>query len=73
VEAIQGHWPEGVSNQGPSRYGDKAARWVLVDESLTLQHVMSGEDYVVPGVALFFVVAKDTEYRREFLEQKLRR
>jgi hypothetical protein len=73
IDAIQGAWPEGVANQGPSRYGDKAAQWVRVDESSTLQQVMTGDDYVVPGVALFFVVAKDTQYREEFLEQKLQR
>lgn len=44
-----------------------------VDERRTLQQVMTCGDYVVPGVALFFVVAKGTQYREEFLAQKLNR
>jgi hypothetical protein len=44
-----------------------------VDESKTLREVMTGGDYIVPGVALFFVVAQGTGYRDEFLAQKLRR
>ncbi len=44
-----------------------------VDEAKTLREVMTGSDYVVPGVALFFVVAAGTAYREEFLAQKLQR
>jgi hypothetical protein len=51
------------------RYGDKAAKWQLVDENLTLIDLMKKQDYVVPGVPLLFIVAKGTEYRERFLSQ----
>lgn len=56
----------------PRRYGKQAATWQLVDQSLTLGEILSRPDYVVPGVPLFFAVAKGTEYRTRFLAQNLK-
>lgn len=38
---------------------------------LTLGQLLAQPDFVVPGVPLFFVVAKGTEYRQRFLAQGL--
>ena len=56
--------PEAVM---PSRYGDKAAKWVRVNESSTLHEVLTRPDFYIPGVPVFFVVAKGTEYKGRFL------
>jgi hypothetical protein len=51
----------------PSRYGNKAAKWVKVNESNTLHEVLILPDFLIPGVPVFFVVAKGTEYKDRFL------
>lgn len=71
VLAMQGKWPEG-SVKGPERYGEKAAKWRRVDESLTLGELLALDEYVVPGIPLFFAVARGTVYRDRFLEERLR-
>jgi hypothetical protein len=53
---------------GPSRYGPKAAKWVKVDEAVTLRQALTAPGHIVPGAPLFFVVARGTEYRERFLE-----
>ncbi len=51
------------------RYGEKAAKWTALDQTLTLAQLLSKNDYVVPGVPLLFAVAKGTDYRNKFLAQ----
>ena len=68
IECLHGGWPEGVAAAPPERYGPRAARWVRVDESLPLADVLAAPDLVVPGVPVFFVVAKGTAYRDRFVE-----
>eukprot|EP00951_Prasinocladus_malaysianus_P045375 scaffold602932_cov24-Prasinocladus_malaysianus.AAC.1 len=67
VEVFMGQSPSDFVEEGPSRYGTKAANWIRVNESDALGEVLQRPDYVVPGVPVFFVVAKDTEFRRKFL------
>lgn len=62
-----GSWPE-VAEEGPQRYGPKAAGWVRVREGWTLRDVLARPDHVVPGVPTFFVLAKGTDFRDRFLE-----
>ena len=71
VLAMQGKWPEG-SVKGPERYGPKAAKWKLVDESLRLGELLALEEYVIPGIPLFFAVARGSVYREKFLQENLR-
>lgn len=66
VEALHGGWPQ-VLEEGPARYGDKAAKWVRVKEDWTLGEALSKADHVVPGVPVFFVLAADTPFRESFL------
>ena len=67
IECLHGGWPEGVAAAPPERYGPRAARWVRVDESLPLADVLAAPDLVVPGVPVFFVVARGTAYRDRFV------
>ncbi|CAG9466640.1 unnamed protein product [Pedinophyceae sp. YPF-701] len=74
VEAMQGRWPdaageaEAMGEAGPRRYGKHAARWVRVDLEKPLGGVLQEEGCIVPGVPVFFVVRKGTEYRDKFLD-----
>ena len=67
IEAFMGRSPEGFVDDGPKRFGTEAAEWVRVDETDALGEVLQRPDYVIPGIPVFFVVAKDTEFRRRFL------
>ena len=71
VLAMQGKWPEGAV-KGPERYGEKAAKWRLVDETVSLGQLLASDEYVIPGIPLFFAVARGTEYRSRFLSERLR-
>lgn len=67
-EFLHGGWPDPQSEEeGPSRYGQKAASWVQVPESLSLAEVLAREDYVVPGIPVFFVVPEGSVYKDRFL------
>jgi len=73
VQALHGKWPEAQQGAGPRRYGEKAARWVLVEQQKSLKEVLLQPDHVVPGLPLFWVVAKGTDYRKRFLAEELKR
>ncbi|EFJ45969.1 hypothetical protein VOLCADRAFT_105761 [Volvox carteri f. nagariensis] len=71
VQAMQGHWPQGLDDAGdggPERYGSRAARMRRVNPRHTLRQVLCAQDHVVAGVPLFLVVARGTAYREKFLE-----
>lgn len=70
TEAFFGSWPD-VLEEGPQRYGPKAAAWVRVKESWTLRDVLARPDHIVPGVPTFFVLAKGTDFKERFLEGDL--
>jgi tetratricopeptide (TPR) repeat protein len=67
VEALFGGWPS-VSNEGPNRL---EAGWVKVNPKNTLGEVLSKTDYVVPGIPVFFVLAKSTPFRDNFLKGEI--
>jgi tetratricopeptide (TPR) repeat protein len=67
AEALHGGWPEGVSPAPPARYGPTAARLVRVREDVALGDLLARPDMVVPGVPVFFVVAKGTAFRERWL------
>ena len=67
VQVLHGGWPETGEEEGPQRYGSKAADWQRVREQQTLGSLLSRADYVVPGVPLLFVTAKGTDFRERFL------
>jgi hypothetical protein len=72
VPALQGKWPEGLSEKSevaPDPYSQSAPQWVKADEKLTLREVLLQPGHVIAGVPLFWVVAKDTEYKSRFLKQ----
>ncbi|WIA28095.1 hypothetical protein OEZ86_010677 [Tetradesmus obliquus] len=73
VDALHGKWPERDPQAGPKRYGSSSSHWVPVDESLSLQQVLLAPDHVIPGVPLFWVLARDTQYQARFLAEELRR
>lgn len=58
-------------DEGPQRYGKDSSGWVRLKQSSTLGEALSRPDYVVPGVPVFFVVAKGTEYRERFLAEQI--
>ncbi|GAB4818948.1 hypothetical protein N2152v2_005994 [Parachlorella kessleri] len=67
VEVLHGGWPE-VEEQGPARYGAKAAGWVRVKEQWTLADALGRPDHVVPGIPVFFVLARGSPFRQQFLD-----
>lgn len=74
VQAMNGQWPDVAKDEAaPNRYGQGASHWVKVDEQLSLKQVLLQEDHIVPGVPLFWVLAKDTDYEKRFLAEELRR
>jgi tetratricopeptide (TPR) repeat protein len=70
AEALHGGWPDGVVATPPERYGPRAAHWVKVEnvEGESLGALLSRPDMVVPGVPVFFVLAKGTAFRERWLE-----
>jgi hypothetical protein len=44
-----------------------------VDEGATLGQVLREEGHVVPGLPLFWVLARDTTYRERFLAERVQR
>lgn len=70
TEALFGGWPADVTDEGPSAYGRKAARWRRLREDITLAQLLAKKDYVVPGVPVVFVVARGTAYYDRFLSAK---
>ena len=70
VEALYGSWPE-VAEEGPQRYGPRAAGWRAVDERWTLRDALARPDHVVPGIPVFFVLARGTPFEARFLEGDL--
>ena len=70
TEVLYGGWPaEVAADEGPQRYGKDRAGWVRVPEDSTLADTLNQPDYVVPGVPVFFVTAKGTAYREQFLQE----
>lgn len=66
--ALQGSWPGGREWDPVRRYGPQAVRPVLVDPRKPLGDVLREEGHVIPGIPVFFVLARGTEYRDKFLE-----
>ena len=67
VQVLYGGWPEGAEEEGPQRYGPKAASWHRVEEQHNLGWLLSQPDYVIPGIPLLFVTAQGTDFRERFL------
>jgi hypothetical protein len=44
-----------------------------VQEQLSLREVLLRDDHIIPGLPLFWVVAKGTDYRQRFLAEELKR
>ena len=70
MQAFYRGWPEHGEEAEPSRYGEKAAKWIQIDPSQSLQHILQRGDHVIPGIPTFFVVAKGTDFRERFLSQE---
>ena len=73
VQALHGDWPETPLGAGPKRYGQQASHWIRVQPELSLREVLLQQDHVIPGVPLFWVLAKGTDYRQRFLQEELKR
>ncbi len=69
MQAFYKGWPENGEEAEPSRYGERAAKWITVDESVQLQDIWRRPDYVIPGLPAFFVIAKGTDFRERFLAE----
>lgn len=70
AEALHGGWPE-ARDEGPKRYGPDAAGWVRVREGWALADALGRPDHVVPGIPVFFVLAKGTDFRERFLSEDM--
>lgn len=67
VEALYGGWPS-VSDDGPLRYGPQAAQWIRLEESWTLARALQQPGHIVPGIPVFFILARDTPFKEDFLQ-----
>lgn len=71
VAAMAGRWPERLDESGggggPRRYGPGAAEWVAVREGDSLREVLLAPGHVVPGIPLFWCVARGSDYAARFL------
>ena len=71
LQALHSGWPSGHDEEGPQKYGSKASKPIRVKETSTLAEILQKEDYIIPGVPVFFVLAKGTLFRDRFLESVL--
>lgn len=71
MQVLYGGWPQDLKDAAPQRYGPRASRWCRVDEASLLGEVLSLSDYVIPGIPVFFVVPKGSEYRERFLSDEM--
>ena len=72
AQALHSGWPkDAAQEEGPRRYGARAARWVPVGEGAALGEVLRAPDYVIPGAPVFFVVAAGTAFRERFLADEV--
>ena len=67
MQVLFGGWPQDLKDAAPQRYGPKASQWRQLRETSLLGEVLSRADYVIPGIPVFFVVAKGSQYRERFL------
>eukprot|EP01025_Chloroclados_australasicus_P045246 TRINITY_DN4939_c0_g2_i1.p1 TRINITY_DN4939_c0_g2~~TRINITY_DN4939_c0_g2_i1.p1 ORF type:complete len:393 (-),score=32.44 TRINITY_DN4939_c0_g2_i1:375-1553(-) len=68
AQSLQGQWPKSFQDSGPQRYGTNSSTWKLVNQNFKLINILQQSDYVIPGLPVFFVVAKNTAYRDRFLQ-----
>ena len=68
MQALHTGWPSGHEEKEPSKYGETATRPIKVKQSHTLAEILSFADYIVPGVPVFFILAKGSIFREKFLE-----
>jgi hypothetical protein len=67
-QVLAGGWPKDISHKAPSRYGPKSARLRMVEEGDTLGEVLRRDDYVIPGIPVFFLLSEGTPFMQRFLE-----
>lgn len=71
LQVLYGGWPQDLKDVAPQRYGPHASKWRKVDESKLLGELLSQPDYVIPGIPVFFIVSKRTDYRERFLSDEI--
>lgn len=71
VEVLYGGWPQDLKDAAPQRYGPKASKWCIVKQASLLGEILSKPDYVIPGIPVFFVVSRGSEYRKRFLSDEV--
>ena len=71
AQVLYGSFPEGVQDEGPKRYGAQGAHWIEVNENDLLADVLARSDYVVPGIPVFFVVVKGSDFQARLLSDEI--
>ncbi|KAK9854202.1 hypothetical protein WJX84_000317 [Apatococcus fuscideae] len=71
AQALHAGWPENGRQEAPQRYGAKAARWMHVEQDEPLGAVLSNDDYIVPGLPVFFIVPDQSRIQKQLLENEL--
>ncbi len=71
VQALHGGWPENGRQAAPQRYGPKAAKWVAVAEDDLLGAILAHEEYIVPGLPVFFIVPAKSHVEEQLLSNEL--
>lgn len=71
LQVLYGGWPQDLKDVAPQRYGPCASKWCRVKESKLLGELLSQPDYVIPGIPVFFIVSRGTDYRERFLSDEI--
>ena len=71
AQVLYGGWPDQAKEDGPERYGPRAAHWTAVDEFASLAAMLSKNDYVIPGVPVFFVLVRGSSFESKFLADEI--
>lgn len=68
VSVLEGKYQGDPETHEPKLYGDKAAYFARVETDSSLGEILAEEDFIIPGIPTFFIVAKGTNYHQRFLE-----
>ena len=68
LDMLMGRYQGDPDLHMPKVYGDKRAYFVRLSEHQTIGDILGTDDYIVPGVPTFFIVARGSNYHVRFLE-----
>ncbi|GAM20346.1 hypothetical protein SAMD00019534_035210 [Acytostelium subglobosum LB1] len=64
---FQTNWARPVEGQ---QQRGSAKRWIRVKHTTTIEKVLTHPEYIIPGIPMFYILRKDTEFTKVFLTPK---